>query len=266
MNAVREHARLHGDHQAPVFSPWHVMLDDGNPDTFVENRSNPPAGSGLVPASSEIFNVQSLQQAGPGKDHADAERRWKNAETVRFNIETKINPRTDADDKGNIFAARTVGPELFAQTLAGTIEANDLEDRADIQSFDFRTLLVVQEQFPQIRTVYLFGDLPKFDDPTIPGSDDGTNLQPQGESGNTPWLAGLFWPYRVTALDHLFRLDRSGGFEGMALTVDGRTLLPLLEKRLDNVGTTLLIHEFEWRRSGFEARSYSDRLTGRASP
>jgi glycerophosphoryl diester phosphodiesterase len=31
----------------------------------------------------------------------------------------------------------------------------------------------------------------------------------------------------------------------MALTVDGRTLLPLLAKRLDNVGTTLLIHEFD---------------------
>jgi glycerophosphoryl diester phosphodiesterase len=203
----------------------------------------------IMPTVQQLFDFVKFYleyyKNGPGNNHADAERRWKNAATVHFNLETKINPRTDADDKGNIFAARTVGPELLAQTLAETIEANGLEDRADIQSFDFRTLLVVQEQFPQIRTVYLFGDFPKFDDPTIPGSDDGTNLQPQGESGNTPWLAGLFWPYRVTALDHPFRLDRSGGFEGMALTVDGRTLLPLLEKRLDNVGTTLLIHEFD---------------------
>lgn len=61
MNAVRAHARRHGNQQTPVFSPFHVMLEDANPTTFVASRAAPPAGSGLAPASSEIFNVASLR-------------------------------------------------------------------------------------------------------------------------------------------------------------------------------------------------------------
>jgi len=64
MNAVRKHAQLQGNFKTPVFSPWEVMLDDGNPNTFIDNRKAPPAGSGLMPASSEIFNVGSIQRAG----------------------------------------------------------------------------------------------------------------------------------------------------------------------------------------------------------
>jgi glycerophosphoryl diester phosphodiesterase len=63
-------------------------------------------------------------------------------------------------------------------------------NRADIQSFDFRSLLVVQEKFPQIRTVYLFGDFPVYADPNIPGSGNGTNLQDEDRE-NTPWLADV---------------------------------------------------------------------------
>src|SRR5262245_3453552 len=64
MNAARAHARLHGNDKAPVFSPWDIMLADNNPNTFIDNRQSPPDGSGLSPASSEIFNVQSIKNAG----------------------------------------------------------------------------------------------------------------------------------------------------------------------------------------------------------
>ena len=64
MNAVRSHAKSHGSNKTPVFSPWEVMLDDGNPNTFIDNRKEPPPGSGLKPASSEIFNVTSIKNAG----------------------------------------------------------------------------------------------------------------------------------------------------------------------------------------------------------
>jgi glycerophosphoryl diester phosphodiesterase len=40
------------------------MLVDNNPATFVDNRASPPAGSGVQSASSEIFNVQSMKNAG----------------------------------------------------------------------------------------------------------------------------------------------------------------------------------------------------------
>ena len=168
---------------------------------------------------------------GAGASHPDAAR-------ARFNIETKINPRAE-------FAARTFGPGLFVRVIGGAIVRAHLTARADIQSFDFRSLLLVHRWFPQIRTVCLFGDFPVYADPTIPGSDDGTNLQPDA-SGNTPWLGGLFWPYRVTAVSNPFRAQRSGGFEGMALTPDRRHLLPLLELPVTGDDPkTLRIYDFD---------------------
>jgi glycerophosphoryl diester phosphodiesterase len=444
MNAFRTHARIHGNKHTLVFSPWEVLLDDGDSHTVTGDRETPPVGSGLAPASSEIFNVQSIQSAGypvvtwtvdnkermlelmklgvngiisdrsdlllqavqefdanndgtpgdfldkdglidikkfdaqghrgsrdlrpentlpameagldnlvttletdagvtrdgvpvldhdphvqsqkcretngtpyesvdevlikdltvaelqarficdkvfrgptqlndatlspvavafaaaaglphlyamptvqqlfdfvkfyakyyntgAGRKHPQARLRAKNAEKVRFNIETKVNPRAE-------FSARTIEPAPFARALATVIHNNHrMEERADIQSFDFRTLLVVQEEFPKIQTVYLFGDFPVYPcpNPNTCASDDGTNLQ--DENGvSSPWLAGVLWPYRVTKLDYPFRAQRSGGFEGMALSHDGTKLLPLLERPLTGgEANTLLIHEFD---------------------
>ena len=150
----------------------------------------------VVPSLDQLFAFvrfyADYYQTGKGRDAPDAARRWRNAERVRFNIETKINPRTE-------FAGRTVDASTFARAVADTIVKHNLEQRADIQSFDFRTLLLVQEQYPAIRTVYLFGDFPVLQDSSHPQSGDGTNLQPDAISNNTPWLAGMFWPYRDTA-------------------------------------------------------------------
>jgi glycerophosphoryl diester phosphodiesterase len=447
MNAMRAHARRNGNQRELVFSPWHVMLDDQNPATGVDNRGNPPTGSGLSAASSEVFNVASVKaaghpvvvytvndsarmtelmqlrvngiisdrpdllyqavasfdanndgvpgdwlladgriditkfdaqghrggrnlrpentlpaievaldnlmttlefdcgvtldqvavldhdpliqsekarradgqpygpaeevlvrdltlaqiqqtyiadklinptqvndlavspaavafatqinlphpyampslqqvfdfvdyyvayyQTGAGASHPQAAVRALNASLVRFNVETKINPRQQ-------FVTRTFGPLSFVQAIAGRIAANGLAARADVQSFDFRTLLAVHQTFPAIRTVCLFGDFPIYSDPTIAGSDDGTNLQTENGQ-NTPWLAGLRWPYRQTRLTNSFRVPRSGGFEGMALSTDGQKLYPLLEGQLTG-GTpgTLRIHEFD-----LASRSYT---------
>ncbi|WNG43994.1 hypothetical protein F0U60_07730 [Archangium minus] len=184
-------------------------------------------------------------KSGAGQSHPDAAKRVKNAERVRFNIETKLNPRAE-------FAARTVAPGPFADAVAKVILDNGLAERADIQSFDWRTLLHVQEKYPSIRTVYLVGDSPVYADRSIAGSDEGTNLQPEGDH-TTPWLGGLPWPYRSTAPGSSFRVARSGGFEGMALTPDGKKLLPLLESPLKGgKERTLLIHEFD-----IESRRYT---------
>lgn len=462
MNAVRDRAQLTGERSAPVFSPWHVMLADDNPETVVDDRENPPEGSGLAKASSEIFDIESIQSAGypvvtwtvndkdrmlelmrlgvdgiisdrpdllreaveefdadgdgtpgdfldkdglididkfdaqghrggsnlrpestlpamevaldnlmttletdsgvsadevvmqdhdpyiestkcrradgmpyeedevlvkdltaaeiqstficdkllegrpdqtndrdlspvavafakanglidlyvmptlaqvfdfvdfyvdyyrsgPGMGQPDAMRRYQNAQRVRFNVETKINPRQDTDEQGVVFAERTVGPEAFAQAVAGTIVQKDMTQRADIQSFDFRTLLIVQDEHPAIRTVYLFGDFPKVGD-----SGDGTNLQPGADGENTPWLAGLFWPYRVTTLDQPFRAQRSGGFEGMALTTNGEKFLPLLEKPLEGDEENL-IHEFDLTTKSYTGTQFKYPLDARGT-
>jgi len=67
---------------------------------------------------------------------------------VRFNIETKISPQAPGE---------TLPPEAFARALVAEIRRADLAARASIQSFDWRTLAVVQAEAPDITTVYLTG-------------------------------------------------------------------------------------------------------------
>jgi glycerophosphoryl diester phosphodiesterase len=95
----------------------------------------------------------SFYKSGAGKEQPNAEQRWRNAEKVRFNLETKIDPRPQ-------YAGRTVGPELFTETLAKTIEAAGMESRSDIQSFDFRTLFLAAKTHPRIQTVFLIESVP----------------------------------------------------------------------------------------------------------
>lgn len=66
--------------------------------------------------------------------------------TVRFNIETKISPESPE---------RTATPEEFARTLIALIRAEGMARRVMIQSFDWRTLRVIQREAPEIPTVYL---------------------------------------------------------------------------------------------------------------
>ena len=188
------------------------------------------------PTVQDLFDFVSFYadyySTGAGKGTPGAADRAANAEKVKFNIETKLNPRSDKDPHGVPFKDRTPGPETIATTLGNAIVANHLEDRADVQSFDWRTLRIIVAKFPKLLTVELFGDFPVFADPTIAGSDDGTNLQPQDGEANTRWLAGLFWPYRHTKDETPFRAQTSGGFEGMALDRKRHKLLPMLEKPL----------------------------------
>jgi len=65
---------------------------------------------------------------------------------VRFNIETKIDPNHPDE---------SLDPQGFVAKLLGLIEAEKFSERVMIQSFDWRTLQLVQRQAPNIPTVYL---------------------------------------------------------------------------------------------------------------
>jgi len=102
--------------------------------------------------------------SGAGKGDAHAKERAANARTVHFNIETKILPdrlppavagNQDPNVPKELYKNQTKPPQAFVDALAGVITKEHMEGRAAIQSFDFRTLLLVQEQFPKIATFYL---------------------------------------------------------------------------------------------------------------
>jgi len=91
-------------------------------------------------------------------------------ETVRFNIETKISPEAPAD---------TLPPEPFARAVIAAVRAGGMEKRSMIQSFDWRTLKVVQAEAPGIPTVYLSAQQRWLD-----------NIR-AGDPAGSPWTAGL---------------------------------------------------------------------------
>jgi glycerophosphoryl diester phosphodiesterase len=65
---------------------------------------------------------------------------------VRFNIETKVAAEAPGD---------TLPPEAFARALIAEIRKAGMEKRAIIQSFDWRTLKVVEREAGEIATAYL---------------------------------------------------------------------------------------------------------------
>ena len=89
---------------------------------------------------------------------------------VRFNIETKLDPRTPD---------LTLPPEPFALALVYEIRKAGLQKRATIQSFDWRALEVVKRVAQDIATVCLT---------TQSGLDDNIGA---GKTGPSPWLGGL---------------------------------------------------------------------------
>jgi len=90
--------------------------------------------------------------------------------TVRFNIETKLNP-----EKPGL----TLPPSEFIKTLLDVIERYNMSARITVQSFDWRTLQVIQKRAPEIPTAYLSVSQPWFD-----------TLQ-RGRPGASAWLSGF---------------------------------------------------------------------------
>jgi glycerophosphoryl diester phosphodiesterase len=89
---------------------------------------------------------------------------------VRFNIETKISPEAPED---------TALPDAFARALVKIVRDNGMAGRTTIQSFDWRTLAIVQKEAPEIATSYLSSQQQALD-----------NIQ-AGHREDSPWTAGV---------------------------------------------------------------------------
>jgi glycerophosphoryl diester phosphodiesterase len=80
------------------------------------------------------------------------------ADQVHFSIETKISPEHPQE---------TVSPEEFVDRLLAVVAQYQLQKRVIVQSFDWRTLSLVQQRAPQVRTSYLTAQQPWTDNITL---------------------------------------------------------------------------------------------------
>jgi glycerophosphoryl diester phosphodiesterase len=113
-----------------------------------------PVDGARIPRLSDLFAL--ARKAGNG--------------AVRFNIETKISP-LEPDE--------TLPPPEFAHALIATIRGDGMAARSTIQSFDWRTLAVVQKEAPEIATVHLSAQQRWLDNILA--------HEPEG----SPWTAGV---------------------------------------------------------------------------
>lgn len=100
--------------------------------TAEEFPDQEPADGARVPRLAELFEL--VAKAGNT--------------AVRFNIETKLTPQAPEE---------TLAPEAFALAVIAEVRKAGVEARTSIQSFDWRTLLVVEREASAIATVYLTG-------------------------------------------------------------------------------------------------------------
>jgi glycerophosphoryl diester phosphodiesterase len=99
------------------------------------------------------------------------------ATRVRFNIETKLSP---------LAAAETASPELMVDALLAVINQHGMQKRVTVQSFDWRTLMLVQQRAPGIPTVALTVRQPNFDN--LSGGEWTAGLRLADHGGSVPRL------------------------------------------------------------------------------
>jgi glycerophosphoryl diester phosphodiesterase len=89
---------------------------------------------------------------------------------LRFNIETKLTPGSPDE---------TVDPVTFARLVAAAVRNAKFESRVTIQSFDWRTLVALKQQAPDIETACLTSET------------DSMDTVQRKAASPSPWLAGL---------------------------------------------------------------------------
>jgi glycerophosphoryl diester phosphodiesterase len=100
---------------------------------------------------------------------------------VRFNIETKLTPTAPEE---------TLAPEPFARAVIAEIRKAGMAPRSAIQSFDWRTLQVVQKEAGDIPTVYLTAQQ-RFMDNVCSGPAAGKPTIAPWECEPSAWTAGF---------------------------------------------------------------------------
>lgn len=101
--------------------------------------------------------------------------------SVLFDIETKVSPLAPEE---------TLPFAPFTRALVAEIRKAGMQHRSTIQSFDWRTLALVQKEAREMPTVYLTARQ-KFLDNVCTGAGAGSPDTKPADCGESPWTAGL---------------------------------------------------------------------------
>jgi glycerophosphoryl diester phosphodiesterase len=123
-------------------------------------------------------------------------------ETVRFNIETKVSP---------LEPDHTEPPETFVRKVIAAVRASDMQHRVTIQSFDWRTLRLVQQEAPEIPTAYLTAQQDFMD-----------NIR--AAESNSPWTAGLHVSHFNGSVPHMVKAAGGAVWSPYYAEITGETV------------------------------------------
>ncbi len=153
---------------------------------------------------------------------------------VQFNIETKISPEKPAE---------TVSPEVFVDKLLAVVQAHGMGQRVTIQSFDWRTLALVQQRAPGMRTAYLTAQQPWTDNikPKTADSARWTGLIRVENHSDVPSMVkaaggGIWSPYFADITPALVQKAQSLGLKVVPWTVNAeKDLQTVIDLKVDGL-------------------------------
>lgn len=97
---------------------------------------------------------------------------------IKLNIETKIDPNHPENSPD---------PDHFVTLLLALLDREKFADRVMVQSFDWRTLQLVQQRAPNIPTVYLTAQVPGWGNVSLTGTSAWTaGFDPVSHGGTVP--------------------------------------------------------------------------------
>jgi glycerophosphoryl diester phosphodiesterase len=156
-------------------------------------------------------------------------RAW-GATSVRFNIETKLDPRQPA---------QSPEPEAFVRALLAVVHQHEMEARVTVQSFDWRTLRQMKLQAPHIPTVALTAQQSWQDNVADAAWTAGLRLADHG--GSVPRLvkavgAATWSPHFADLSPASLQEAHTLGLEVVAWTVNDPAVIErLLDWRVDGL-------------------------------
>lgn len=150
------------------------------------------------------------------------------AKDVHFDLETKINPH---------YPESTLAPEAFVNTMLAVIRDAGMTRRVMVQSFDWRTLELLHQLEPGLRTMYLTIEAPDFNTLKDGSWNAGHLLKDHG--GSVPRMirasagsaAGVIWAPNDNNLSASLVKEAQGlGLQVIPWTVNQK---PQMERLMD---------------------------------